>query len=214
MGKKKRNQEKRADRTATMLRDEAALRDRLDSLLKAGNEMAERVHYDKLMEQADRGSALAQEISAGIKEGIDLLGHCYCENHVLSRECERLEGELDSLEGRPVRSSPFEEVDLSAVTPEQASAIRLVMALDASPAPAEVDQARAGEALVRVSAHLKQMHEKLASPMGRNAPVASHHRRERAARLDFTAGSRYDLGSAPQARPPHRARPGRVAAVC
>jgi len=134
----------RAERIQAMRQQEAQLRERLDSVLKAGQELGARVHYDSLSKESlDRVQALVEEFPKFLEQRVEVLGDCFLAYHDLRRECETLQAQLDARAGRatPADIDTLEPL-LAKLPAKQADALRLVSALSrlpASPAPERVD---------------------------------------------------------------------------
>jgi hypothetical protein len=156
MTKKRRRKDDpgRAERIRLMREREANLRASLDKAYKAGRDLTEHAHSDRLLK--DRASAASSDsaaLSAAILESRELLIQCELENIERARQCERLEAELDSLEGRQPKRSV--ETILEQLPVGEAAEIRsFLQALPSSPGP---------QVFLSTEAHLNSMVEQLAA---------------------------------------------------
>lgn len=91
----------RQERIRTMRAKETAALESLDRVLRSGKDLGDRVHYDTLLKaKADEIPTLVEHITTARAQAVESVGQCGIANYELTRECERLQAQLDRLEGR------------------------------------------------------------------------------------------------------------------
>jgi hypothetical protein len=160
MGRKsraKKSDPARAERIRAMREKEAALRTNLDRLMKTGQDLADRAHYQKLSEERlTAGKALCDEFVASDRPMRELLAECLGENLRVDLDSQALETEIAQLRGKPDPHA-LDESLLQALPREQADALRFTVAFARSGPPRPETEIQ--KTYDRATAHLEHIRE-------------------------------------------------------
>jgi hypothetical protein len=153
----KKNDPARAERIHAMREKEAMLRASVDRLMKTGQDLADRAHYQKLGdERIAAGDALCEEIVASDKTMRELLAECFGENLRVEFDSQALETEIAQLQGKPDPRA-LDESLLQALPREQADALRFAVTLARSGPPRP--EAEIQKTYDRAAAYLDQFRQ-------------------------------------------------------
>jgi hypothetical protein len=130
----------RTERIRQARETEARAREALDRTHALGTDFADRLHYDKLCRDATaRFEPLPGRLKQLFEKRPDILAACGLAQFEMQRDCDRLQSQVDQLDGKPAAPTLVEQIEpiLSQLPTRQADALRFVAALQAaSPAAA------------------------------------------------------------------------------
>ncbi|MGH9889741.1 MAG: hypothetical protein ACREBE_29705 [bacterium] len=131
----------RAERIRQARDKERRAREALDRTNALSRELGDRIYYDKICCDAqDRFQPLPGRLKDLWERRPDVLAACCLAQFEMQRDCDRLQSQVDQLDGKPPAPTLLEQMEpmLSQLPAKQANALRVVAALQAvSPEAAE-----------------------------------------------------------------------------